>query len=87
MTANRFGQRPSALLASEVDRLSEIDALDFDFACNLRLTVYDNEREFDRLRAYKREFKNALSEWFNNLPDSLDATGNAPIDGDDDDVL
>lgn len=66
-TAQKFGKLPSQLLEIE----DKATALDFDLACNLRLEMFQNEKDFERLKIYKIQFKNALSEWWGNLPDSL----------------
>lgn len=83
MTAQRFAVRPSDLL----DIADKTDALDFDFACNLRMLNYENEKEFGRLKIYKIQFKNALSEWWNNQPDSLETIGNPAADDDDENAI
>ena len=54
-----------------MDIKNDAVALDFNFACAVYLKQIENKKDFQRLRIFKIQFKNALNEYFNNEADSL----------------
>lgn len=60
---------PSAV----VDISDELSAFQLDAACLFVARERDFERDFERLKIYKNQFKAALSEWWKGEPDCLDA--------------
>ena len=76
---------PSAVIGVTDD----LTAFQLDAACVLVTRQKDNERDFNRLKFYKQQFKSALSEWWNGEPDSLAEVGTDAadrLDPDDPDV-
>jgi hypothetical protein len=69
---------------------SELAALDFDLACAMRLLRFDNQREFDRLKAFKLVIKEAFAETLGALfgvAPTGGENGDEPAELSEDDVL